>query len=76
MATIKINSKEYNRIKQAAKNNECELSKLKLHDGQPQPPEKDHNPQKWIKFTYSVPQIRTLTKVFKHTNLRIAYSVK
>jgi len=28
---------------------------------------------KWATFTYSSPQIRKITNIFKHTNIRIAY---
>jgi hypothetical protein len=29
--------------------------------------------QKWAAFTYSGPKIRTITNLFQHTNLKIAY---
>jgi hypothetical protein len=29
--------------------------------------------QKWATFTYSGPEIRTITNLFRHTNLKIAY---
>jgi hypothetical protein len=29
--------------------------------------------QKWATFTYSGPKIRTITNLFRHTNLKIAY---
>ena len=28
---------------------------------------------KWVTFTYSSPQIRKITNIFKHTNIRISY---
>jgi len=29
--------------------------------------------EKWIKFTYFIPQIQTITNLFKHTNLFITF---
>jgi hypothetical protein len=29
--------------------------------------------KKWIKFTYFIPQIHTVTNLFKHTNLYITF---
>jgi hypothetical protein len=76
---------EYNRIKTIAVNNGYHklASELDMRVAQIQNKVKDNLPAtshksreiKWTKFTYFGPRIRTLTKLFKHTNVRIAYGV-
>jgi hypothetical protein len=78
-------SEECNRIKTIAVNNGYHKLATKLHMiiAQTQnkvkhtPPATSHESReiKWTKFTYFGPHIRTLTKLFAHTNVRIAYSV-
>jgi hypothetical protein len=32
--------------------------------------------KKWVKFTYTGKEVRTITKLFKHTNLNIAFTTR
>jgi hypothetical protein len=78
-------SEEHNIIKAIALNNGYHKLATKLHKkiAQTKNKVKDNLPTtlhesrkiKCTKFTYFGPQIRTLTKLLKHTNVRIAYSV-
>jgi hypothetical protein len=36
-------------------------------------PTTSNNGTKWATFTYSSPQVRKITNIFKHTNIRIAF---
>ena len=36
-------------------------------------PTTSNNGTKWVTFTYSSPQVRKITNIFKHTNIRIAF---
>jgi hypothetical protein len=40
---------------------------------QPTPPTTSRHDAKWTTFTYTSPQIRKITNLFKHTNIKIAF---
>ena len=68
--------KEWNLIKTIARNNKFPLHHIdKLHNNivKQQQTNKTEENKKCAIFTYHSPSIRTLTNIFKHTNLNIAY---
>jgi hypothetical protein len=56
-------------------NNGYKLAKITVQERQSPPSIEDHNNKKWTTFAHFDPQIRTLTEIFKPTNLYIAYSM-
>jgi hypothetical protein len=72
--------KEWHHILHTARNNSFPThqivklrNKIQKQRSQPKPPETLIPNLKWTTFTYSTPQIRKITNLFKHTNVKIAF---
>jgi hypothetical protein len=68
------------------KHSESQLIKTILHNNKYPPQTRSHTKakqnknmtpkQKWATFTYIVKETRTIARLFKNTNIRIAYKTK
>jgi len=47
--------------------------RIQQNNSLPRSPTPSNKGRKWATFTYLSPQIRKITNIFKHTNIRIAY---
>jgi hypothetical protein len=65
--------KEMNTIKQIVENNKYETSILNKIRNKRGKQEKD-NRKKWAKFTYTGKETRFITKLFKNTDVKVAYT--
>jgi hypothetical protein len=65
--------KENTRVQQILKNNEYN-TKIPENLFKKEKPKQNTNKIQWAKFTYTGKETRAVTKVFKNTNIKIAYS--
>jgi len=67
---------ETNIVKQIVNNNKFDTSILNRFNGEKTKQEKDSQKRRWAKFTYCGKETRFFTKLFKNTNVKVAYMTK
>jgi len=67
---------ETNIVKQIVNNNKFDTSILNRINGRKTKREKDNQKSRWAKFTYCGKETRMVTKLFKNTNVKVAYRTK
>jgi hypothetical protein len=68
-------NKELNTIRNVSENGHDKKQIIKLHNPTKHKGKRDTNikdKQKWVTFTYTWSYIRTITKLFKNTNIKMA----
>jgi len=67
---------ETNTVKQIIRNNKFNTSILNRFNVGKTKREKDNRQKRWAKFTYCGKETRQITKLFKNTNVKVAYMTK
>jgi len=67
---------ETNIVKQTVNSNKFDTSILNRFNGEKTKREKDSQKRRWAKFVYCGKETRLVTKLFKNTNVKVAYMTK